>query len=91
MGQHETNLPQFTSQARAEETSRYRIPAVVPRGTVVEGFHWQQVSNQRGLPRTFRAQVQGGWLIATLPPEGRGTSSVHTVFVPDIYHWWDID
>ncbi len=90
-GQRGATLTPFTSQAHAQETSRYRIPTAVPQGTVVEGFRWNQISNDRGAPRTFRAQVQGGWLIATLPPDSRGASSVHTVFVPDVYHWWHVD
>ncbi len=90
IGEHTTGWPQFTSRAQAGETSRYRIPVIEKQGTVVEGFGWQQVSSQRGAPRTFRSQVQGGWLIATLPPDGRGATSVHTVFVPDLYHWWNI-
>lgn len=91
IGQRDTLTGPFVSQAQAEETSRYFIPEAVPRGTVVDGFRWHEISDQRGAPQAFRAQVQGGWLIATLPPEGRGATSVHTVFVPDLYHWWKID
>lgn len=91
IGQREATVAPFASQAQAAENSRYYIPEGVPRGTVVEGFRWHEISDRRGEPQAFRAQVQGGWLIATLPPEGRGPASVHTVFVPDLYHWWKID
>ncbi len=86
----EIEWPQFTSQAYAD-TRLYSSPEPRWRGDVSRGFRWEQMSRDARMPLAYRAEVQGGWLIATLPPSGGGSTAVHTVFVPDISHRWELD
>lgn len=81
-------LPPLVSPARADE--RFHIDPPVPRYPIPRGFKWEALPAAGQEPRAYRAKVPGGWLVATTVDPSGGGASVHTIFVDDVYHWWEL-
>lgn len=83
----ESALPSWSSTARADD--RFNSPVPVPAFPVPKGFKWEPMPTSNGQPSVYRAKMPGGWLVATtVDPSGAG-AGVHTVFIADVYHWWE--